>query len=96
MAVKETAAQKRSRIEMLLAEYDAKNRELNKLTASVKALKAQIKEIPVGTYNSATLGTGTPREMLNQREAKDLLTKAGIPIPMITTEAPITVTLAPK
>lgn len=91
MAPRETAAQKRSRFSALLAEFDARNRELNKLTTIVKGLKAQIEEIPVGTYGDWILSTGTPREMLDQQAVKQLCTEHGLPIPTKVTRAPIIV-----
>ena len=92
---RETAAQKRTRIGMLLAEYDAQNRALRKLTAEVKTLKAQVQEIEPGTYGEWIRSHGTPREILDQPKARDLLKEHGIPVPMATTEAPIVVTFAP-
>lgn len=89
---KETAAQRRTRIGMLLADYDARSRELRKLAKDVDALKAQIREIEPGTYGDWIRGEGTPREVMDQQEAKRLLTAAGIPVPVKLTEAPITVT----
>jgi hypothetical protein len=88
---KETAAQRKIRIGMLLADYDNQNRALLKLQKAVKDLKTQIKEIDPGTYGDWTLTTGTPREILDQRGAKDALTKAGIPIPMVMTDPPIVI-----
>lgn len=88
---KETAAQRRTRIAMLLADYDARSRELRKLAKAVDEMKAQIKEIDPGAYGDFTLSRGTPREILDQRAAKDALTKAGLPIPTTMTDAPIVV-----
>lgn len=89
---RETAAQKKSRISALLADYDARNREINKLTTIVKGLREQIREIEPGTYGDWVRASGTPREMLDQQEARRLLTEAGIAIPMKLTEAPVVVT----
>jgi hypothetical protein len=88
---RETAAQKRTRIEMLLADYDNRSRELRKLAKIVDGLKEQVREIAPGTYNSFTLSEGTPREILDQPGAKRALVAAGIEVPMKMTEAPIVV-----
>lgn len=81
-----------ARVSTLLAQYDAENRALNKLTATVKALKEQVRELDYGTYGDWQYAGGTPREQLDQRAAKEALTAAGIPIPTKATEAPIVVT----
>jgi len=91
MATRETAAQKRSRISALIADYDARSRELNKLTTIVKGLKEQVREIEPGTYGDFVLGHGTPREIMDQQAARKLLTENGITVPMTTTQAPLTV-----
>ena len=91
MATRETAAQKRSRIAALIADYDARSRELNKLTTIVKGLKEQVREIEPGTYGDFVLGHGTPREIMDQQAARKLLTENGITVPMTTTQAPLTV-----
>lgn len=92
MSGRETKAQKASRVSALLADFDARNREANKLKTIVEGLKAQIKELDPGTYGDWVLAAGTPREMLDQREAKRLLTEKGIPVPMRLSDAPIVVT----
>lgn len=89
---RETAAQKRSRLSALLGDYDARNRELNKLTTIVKGLKEQVREVEAGSYGDWNLTYGAGREMLNQSEAKKLLTEAGIEIPMIATQGSIIIT----
>jgi hypothetical protein len=77
---------------MLLADYDDKSRQLRKLQKDVDDLKEQIRnDVPVGTYGDWVRGESTPRELLDQAEAKRLLTEAGIPVPTKTTSAPITV-----
>lgn len=88
---KETAAQRKTRISMLLADYDARSRELRKLTKDVDALKEQIAEIPVGTYGDWIRTEGTPRELLDQAEAKNRLAAAGLEIPTKMTAPPIVV-----
>ncbi len=95
MPRKETIKQRKDRVGLLLADYDARNRELGKLNAIVKGLKEQIREIEAGDYTGATLTYGTSREILDQAEARRLLTAHGVEIPMTATQAPIVVTLKP-
>lgn len=90
--MRETAAAKKSRISGLLARYDEITKAKNKLDAEIKELKAQIADVPVGTYGEWIRGAGTAREILDQPAARKLLTDNGIPVPMKTTEMPITVT----
>jgi hypothetical protein len=89
---RETAAQKRSRISLLLADYDARNRELRKLETIVKGLKEQVKEIEPGTYGEWIRSEGTPREILDQAAAKKLIIQLGAEVPMVMTSAPVVVT----
>lgn len=91
---RETKAQKTTRVGMLLAEYDARSRELRKLAKDVDALKEQIREIEPGTYGDWIRSQGTPREILDQAQAKILLTDAGLDIPTKMTDAPVIVTFA--
>lgn len=92
---KETAAQRKSRISMLLADYDARSRELRKLVKEVDTLKTQIRDdVPVGTYGEWIRSEGTPREILDQPAARKALTDANLPIPMIMTAPPVVVTPA--
>lgn len=84
MAARETAAQKRSRVSALLADYDNRSRELNKLKKIVDGLKEQIKELPSGTYGEWQLAFSSGRELFDQAEAKRLLTNLGVEIPMFT------------
>jgi len=95
MPRKETIKQRKDRIGLLLADYDVRNRELAKLNAIVKGLKEQIREIDAGDYTGASLTYKDGREMLDQQEARRLLTEAGIEIPMVTTQPSIVVTLKP-
>lgn len=90
---RETKAAKSKRIGALLAMYDAKNRECNKLQADVKQLKQEIRDeaLDAGTYGDFTFAYGTPRSQLDQKEAKRLMTEKGIVIPMAITEAPLVV-----
>ena len=89
--VRETKAARISRLSMLLADYDDKSRQLRKLQKDVDDLKKQIAEVPSGTYGDWVRGEGTPRELLDQAEAKRLLTENGLPVPTKMTSAPITV-----
>jgi hypothetical protein len=91
MAVRETAAQRKTRIAMLLADYDARSREARKLDSIVKGLKEQIKEIPEGTYGEWTRSHGTPREIVDQAAIKARFAELGEPLPTKMTEAPILV-----
>ena len=88
---RETKAALHARVSALLADFDARNREINKLSKIRDGLKEQLKEIDPGTYGDWILATGTPRELLDQREAKRLLTEAGIPVPTRISDAPIVV-----
>lgn len=92
MATRETAAAKRSRISLLLADYDARSRELRKLAKIVDGLKEQVKEIDPGTYGEWIRSEGTPREILDQPAARKALEAAGIPVPVRMTDAPVVVT----
>lgn len=94
MALRETAAQKRTRISMLLQDYANRAAELRKLQKIVDGLKEQVREIQPGNYGDWILSTGTPREILDQPAARKALEAAGIAIPMCTTKAPVVV--APK
>lgn len=92
---RETKAQKTTRVALLVAEYDARSRELRKLVKDVESLKAQVKEVEPGTYGEWIVSTGTPRENLDQAQAKIMLTEAGLKIPTKMSEAPVVVTFAP-
>lgn len=88
---RETAAQKKTRISLLLGEFDARNRELRKLETIVKGLKEQIKEIPVGQYGDWNRSEGTPREILDQPAAKKLIIELGGKVPTTFTDPPVVV-----
>lgn len=95
MPRKETIKQRKERIGMLLAEYDARNRELAKLNAIVKGLKEQVREVEPGDYAGASLTYGAGREMFDQKEARRLLDEAGLDIPTFISQGAIVVTLKP-
>lgn len=91
---KETVAQKKSRVSLLLADYDARSRELRKLGKDVETMKEQIKELEAGAYGEWILSRGTPREIMDQKAVKDDYTTRGATMPTKMTEAPIVVALA--
>lgn len=92
MATKETATQRRTRIGLLLGDYDARNRELRKLTKEVDTLKVQVKEIEPGTYGDWVVSRGAPREIVDQQAVKAGYAARGEALPTKTTDAPVTVT----
>lgn len=93
---RETAAQKRTRIALLLADYDARSRELRKLTKEVEGLKEQVKEIEPGTYGEWIRSEGTPREVLDQAAVREAYKARDEELPVKVTSAPVIVTFAPK
>lgn len=88
---RETAAQKRTRIALLLADFDARNRELRKLIKIVDGLKEQVKEIPVGVYGEWQRADGTPREITDQAAVKAHYAELGVDMPTRLTDPPIVV-----
>jgi hypothetical protein len=91
MAVRETAAQKRRRIEMLLADYANRSAEKRKLDKIVDGLKEQVKEIPQGTYGEWQRSAGTPREILDQPAVKAKFAELGLDVPVKLTDPPVVV-----
>lgn len=91
MAVKETAAQRKTRFAMLLADFDARRREARKLESIIKGLKEQIEEIPAGTYGEWVRSSGTPREIVDQDAIKARYAELGEALPTKMTAAPIVV-----
>jgi len=89
---RETATQRKTRIGILLAAYDADRRQLAKLAKDVEAMKEEIRQIDPGTYGEWQLSTGSPREILDQAAIKRAYTERGWPLPTKLTEAPINVT----
>lgn len=89
---RETKTARTNRISMLLAEFDARSRELNKLQAIVKGLKEQVKELPPDTYGDWVLGHGTPREIMDQQAVRKDYLERNVPMPTKMTEAPIVIT----
>lgn len=89
---KETAAQRRTRIGMLLADYANRSEELRKLRKIVEGLKEQVAEVDPGTYGDWIRGEGTPREVLDQAAVRRDYAERGVPLPTFTTAAPVVVT----
>lgn len=81
----------KAQIGMLLAEYDAVNRDFRKSAKRLDELKVQIRALSLkqGPYGEMTFAEGTPREILDQAAAKDALIKAGLPVPVVMTQPPL-------
>jgi hypothetical protein len=78
---------------MLLADFDAKNRELRKLSKDVETMKAQIKlEVPAGTYGDFVRSEGTPRQITDMDAVKMKYMELGLEIPTKMTDPPVIVT----
>lgn len=88
---RETAAQKRTRISMLLADYSNRSAELRKLVKIVDGLKEQVREIDPGTYGDWQRSTGTPREILDQAAIKAKYAELGLTLPVKMTDPPVVV-----
>lgn len=91
MAVRETAAQKKRRYEMLLADYAVRSEEFRKLSKIVDGLKEQVREIPEGKYGEWERSSGTPREITDQVAIKARFAALGESLPTRMTEAPLLV-----
>lgn len=91
MAVRETAAQKRMRISMLLADYQNRASELRKLAKIVEGLKEQVAEVPAGTYGEWERTAGTPREITDHVAVKRRYAELGETLPTKMSAAPIVV-----
>lgn len=89
---RETAAQKRTRIAMLLADFANRNAELRKLMKIVEGLKEQVKEVAPGDYGDWTRAQGTPREITDFAAVKAYFAERGDTVPTRMSEAPIIVT----
>jgi len=88
---RETIKQRDARVSMLLADYDARVRELRKLEKDVDSLKEQVREIEPGTYGDWVREDGTPREIMDQAAVKEDYHKRRVEVPMTTTRPPIVV-----
>jgi hypothetical protein len=83
----------KAQIGLILADYDAAIRDQRKAEKRATELKAEIRDLKLkdGTYGTMTYALGTPREILDQQRAKELLKGADIPVPTAMTTAPIVV-----
>lgn len=83
----------KAQIGMILADYDAAIRDQRKAEKRAAELKAEIRELSLkdGAYGAMTYALGTPREILDQPKAREVLKAAGIPVPTTMTAAPIVV-----
>lgn len=80
-------------IALLLADYNAAQHDKRKADTRVDELKEQIEALNLkeGPYGEWTYTLGTPREILDQKGAKKMLTDAGLKVPTVLTKAPIVV-----
>lgn len=83
----------KAQIGMILADLDATARDFRKTARRLDELKAEVRALDLkpGTFGEVTFSYGTPREILDQKAAKDLLTRLGKPIPTVMTESPLVV-----
>lgn len=83
----------KAQIGLILAELDATARDFRKTARRLDELKAEVRamDLTPGTFGEVTFAYGTPREILDQKAAKDLLTKLGKSIPTVMTEPPLVV-----
>lgn len=88
---RETKAARNARIGDMLAEYNRMSTEIRKLEKDLKTLKPQIRELAADTYGDWVLSYGTPRTIMDQPRARELLTSQGIDVPETITEPPIQV-----
>lgn len=94
--VRESKAVRTARISMLLAEFDARSKELNKLQGIVKTLKEQVREITPDTYGEWVRAEGTPRSVLDQAAVRADYAERGVELPTKLTDPPIVVTHVSK
>lgn len=88
---RETAAQMRTRVSLLLADFDNRNRELRKLDKIVAGLKEQIKEIPDGKYLDWEVTRAAPREITDSVAVKRGYAERGELMPTRLTEPAVVV-----
>lgn len=83
----------KAQIGMILAEYDAAVRDERKAGKRAAELKAEIRELNLkeGAYGEMTFAYGTPREILDQPKAKEMIKAAGLDVPTTMTTAPLVV-----
>lgn len=91
MAVKETAAQRKTRYANLLADYRARVDDFNKLKKIVDGLKEQVAEVPVGKFGDWERAEGTPREITDAAQIKADYAAMGKPVPVRMSAPPIVV-----
>lgn len=80
-------------IGMILADYDAAIRDQRKAEKRAAELKAEIRKLNLkdGAYGAMTFAYGTPREILDQPKAREVLKAAGLTVPTQMTSAPLVV-----
>jgi hypothetical protein len=80
-------------IGLILADYDAAIRDQRKAEKRAAELKAEIRELDLkeGAYGPMTFAYGTPREILDQPKARELLKAHDIEVPTTMTSAPLVV-----
>lgn len=84
----------KAQIALLLGDLYAAKSDKRKIETRVKDLEAELAAIPAlkeGAYGEWTYTLGTPREILDQPKAKELLTEKGLKVPTVMTKAPIVV-----
>jgi hypothetical protein len=83
----------KAQIGLILADYDAAIRDQRKAEKRAAELKAEIRDMSLkdGTYGTMTYALGTPREILDQPKARELLKAAGVPVPTTMTTAPLVI-----
>lgn len=89
---RETIKQRNQRYSDLLADLKNRSEELNKLMTVVKGLRAQVEDIPPGTYGDWIRAEGTPRTVTDMDALRALLAKHSLEIPTKQTKAPVVVT----
>lgn len=82
-----------AQIALLLADYDAAQRDKRKAEKREAELKQQIIDLKLAekAYGEWTYALGTPREILDQPAARKMITDAGGKVPTVMTKAPIVV-----
>jgi len=89
--MRETKAQKATRIANLLADYDAAKSDKSKAEARFDALKAQVAMIEDGTYGEWVRSHGTPRKITDNDAVALDFAERKVEIPTKLTKAPIIV-----
>lgn len=89
---RETIKARNARVSALLAQYDAVNRDANKLDSIRKGLREQIRELDAGPYGEWTLSYGTPKEIVDGKALRSMITEMGLELPMTQSQPSIIVT----